>query len=172
MSSHFLLELDHVTKLFPIGGFFSREKMKAVDDVSFAISAGKPEIFTIVGESGSGKSTLAKMILGSEKADRGSIHFDGTDVKAVRSRRDREAFMAKVQPVFQNPFEAFNPLTRIDEYLLATAHRFKGAKSRAEKEALADVALQRVGLSMAEIKVVSRTSSQAANCSASPSPAR
>jgi peptide/nickel transport system ATP-binding protein len=60
--------------------------------------------------------------------------------------------MAKLQPVFQRPFEAFNPLTRIDEYLLATAHRFKGAKSRAEKEALADVALQRVGLSMAEIK--------------------
>lgn len=152
MSSHFLLELDHVTKLFPIGGFFSREKMKAVDDVTFALTADKPEIFTIVGESGSGKSTLAKMILDSEKADRGSIHFDGTDVKAVRSRRDREAFMAKVQPVFQNPFEAFNPLTRIDEYLLATAHRFKGAKSRAEKEALADIALQRAGLSMAEIK--------------------
>ncbi|MGO8190031.1 hypothetical protein AB9F38_35445, partial [Rhizobium leguminosarum] len=41
---------------------------------------------------------------------------------------------------------------RIDEYLLSTAHRFKGAKSRADKEALADVALQLVGLSMAEIK--------------------
>jgi len=152
MSSQALLELDHVTKLFPIGGFFSRETMKAVDDVSFALSADKPEIFTIVGESGSGKSTLAKMILGSEKADRGCVRFDGADVKDVRSRNDREAFMAKVQPVFQNPFEAFNPLTRIDEYLLATAYRFKGAKSRAEKEALADVALQRVGLSMAEIK--------------------
>ena len=38
--------------------------------------------------------------------------------------------MAKVQPVFQNPFEAFNPLTKIDEYLFATAHRFCNARTK------------------------------------------
>ena len=27
------------------------------------------------------------------------------------------AFMAQVQPIFQNPFEAFNPLKRVDRYL-------------------------------------------------------
>ena len=152
MSGEHLLQLENVSKFFPIGGFFSRARMTAVDDVSFALAADRPEIFTIVGESGSGKSTLAKMILGSEAADRGTIRFDGADIGDISSRSAREAFMTRVQPVFQNPFEAFNPLTRIDEYLYATAHRFKGAKSRAEREALADRALQRVGLSIAEVR--------------------
>lgn len=147
-----LLQLDHVTKLFPIGGFFSRRMMKAVNDVSFALAAGKPEIFAIVGESGSGKSTLAKMVLGNELPSTGALRFDGTDIGTIKGRAAREAFMAKVQPVFQNPFEAFNPLTKVDEYLFATARRFRNARSRAERETAADEALQRVGLSLAELR--------------------
>ena len=64
-----VLELDHVSKFFPIGGLFSRRKLQAVNDVSFALSADKPEIFAVVGESGSGKSTIANMILGTEGAE-------------------------------------------------------------------------------------------------------
>jgi len=147
-----LLELADVTKFYPVGGLFSRARIKAVNAVSFSLSADKPEIFAIVGESGSGKSTMAKMILGNEVPNEGRLSFDGMDIGTIKGRAAREAFMAKVQPVFQNPFEAFNPLTRVDEYLLATAHRFLGAKSQADKEKAADEALQRVGLSMAEIK--------------------
>jgi peptide/nickel transport system ATP-binding protein len=147
-----LLQLDHVTKLFPVGGFFSRRMMKAVNDVSFALAADKPEIFAIVGESGSGKSTLAKMVLGNELPSGGALRFDGTDIGTIKGRAAREAFMAKVQPVFQNPFEAFNPLTKVDEYLFATATRFRNARSRAERETAADEALQRVGLSLAEVR--------------------
>jgi len=147
-----LLELDHVTKLYPIGGLFSRQTIKAVNDVSFSLTTDKPEIFAVVGESGSGKSTIAKMILGNEIPNSGRLVFDGTDIGAIRTRAQREAFMTKVQPVFQNPFEAFNPLTHVDAYLFATAHRFAGADTQAQKEKLSDEALQRVGLSMAEIK--------------------
>jgi ABC-type oligopeptide transport system ATPase subunit len=147
-----LLKLDHVTKVFPVGGLFSRRSMKAVDDVSFALAADKPEIFAIVGESGSGKSTLAKMMLGNEVPSAGRLVFDGTDVATIRGRAAREAFMARVQPVFQNPFEAFNPLTRLDQYLFATANRFRKAGTNRDREAAADTALQRVGLSLAEIR--------------------
>jgi ABC-type oligopeptide transport system ATPase subunit len=147
-----LLKLDHVTKVFPVGGLFSRRSMKAVDDVSFALTADKPEIFAIVGESGSGKSTLAKMMLGNEVPSTGRLVFDGTDVASIRGRAAREAFMARVQPVFQNPFEAFNPLTRLDRYLFATANRFRKAGTNRDREAAADTALQRVGLSLAEIR--------------------
>lgn len=146
-----LLDFDGVTKLYPIGGLFSRRKLKAVSGVSFALEAEKPEIFAIVGESGSGKSTIAKMILGNERPDAGSIRFDGVDVRTIRTRAEREAFMGKVQPVFQNPFEAFNPLTKIDEYLFVTARRFRGAKDKVTAARLADEALQRVGLSLAEV---------------------
>jgi peptide/nickel transport system ATP-binding protein len=125
--------------------------MTAVNRVSFALQSGVPEIFAIVGESGSGKSTIAKMILGNERPDLGTIRFEGTDLRSVKTRAQREAFMAKVQPVFQNPFEAFNPLTKIDEYLFVTARRFCNARTKAETAKLADEALQRVGLSLAEV---------------------
>ena len=56
----------------------------------------------------------------------------------ARNRRGRLAFMAAVQPIFQNPFEAFSPLKRVDRYLLATARNFAGARSEAEAQAAAD----------------------------------
>ena len=146
-----LLALDHVVKRFSEGGLLSRRHVTAVQDVSFTIDEDRPEIFAIVGESGSGKSTLARMILGSEVPTSGTLRFRGRDIATIRTRADREAFMAQVQPVFQNPFEAFNPLTRVDAYLFATARRFRAASSRAVAERLADEALHRVGLSLAEI---------------------
>jgi peptide/nickel transport system ATP-binding protein len=147
-----ILELDRVGKRFPVGGFFSRRKLQAVDGVSFALMADKPEIFAVVGESGSGKSTIANMILGTERPSSGRLRFDGVDIATLQDRASREAFIAKVQPVFQNPFEAFNPLSRIDEYLFATARRFKDARFVDRRHGLADEALHRVGLSLAEIK--------------------
>ena len=81
--------------------------------------------------------------------------------------------MAKVQPVFQNPFEAFNPLTRIDEYLFATAHRFRGAEGRAEKAgACRRGAAARRPVDGGDRRAASRTNFPAGNCSASPWPAR
>ena len=111
-----LLEVDHVTKTFPLGGLLSRRFFDAVSDATFAIAADKPEIFTIIGESGSGKTTLARMILGLEHPTRGEIRFRGETVSTRSGRADRLKFMAAVQPVFQNPFEAFNPLKKVDEY--------------------------------------------------------
>ena len=52
-----LLQVDHVTVSFPIGNFLSGGRLVAVNDVSFALDAERPEIYTIAGESGSGKTT-------------------------------------------------------------------------------------------------------------------
>lgn len=147
-----LLEVDHVTKSFPIGGLFSRRHFDAVSDVSFAIAPERPEIFTIIGESGSGKTTLARMILGLERPTAGEIRFRGQPVSTGAGRAERLKFMAAVQPVFQNPFEAFNPLKKVDRYLASTATRFLGSKSRAEIDAAMDAALQKVGLGLAEVR--------------------
>jgi peptide/nickel transport system ATP-binding protein len=146
-----LLSVDAVTKSYAMGGLFARSSFRAVDDVSFALSADRPEIFTIVGESGSGKTTLSRMILNLVSPTTGTIRFRGADVTHAHGRKARMAFMAAVQPIFQNPFEAFNPLKRVDRYLLTTARHFAGARRRADAEALADQALQKVGLSFAEV---------------------
>ena len=134
------------------GGLWRRRTIRAVDDVSFRLEAGKPEIFAVIGESGSGKTTLARMILNLAMPTDGTIRFLGADVTHIRTNRERMAFMRQVQPIFQNPFEAFNPLRRIDRHLFVSARRFAGARGRVDIEAKADKALHQVGLSLAEVK--------------------
>jgi len=146
-----LLDVDHVNKRFTLGGVLSHEYVDAVIDADFSLERGKPEIFTIIGESGSGKTTLARMILGLETLTSGQILFEGEAVPTSGSGSRRHAFMAKVQPVFQNPFEAFNPLKRVDRYLESTARSFLGIAEQGAVEAAMDEALQKVGLTLAEV---------------------
>ena len=80
--------------------------------------------------------------------------------------------MAQVQPIFQNPFEAFNPLKRVDRYLLATARHFAGAPRRAGAGGGRRGAAQGRPLLRGGDAAASRTSSRAASCSASRSPGR
>lgn len=147
-----LLELHDVNKDYRVGGFLDSSILQAVKNVSFTLTEEKPEIFTIVGESGSGKTTTARMILGNETPTSGTLRFMGQDIASIRSRADRLKFMAKAQPIFQNPFEAFNPLTTLDYYLYSTARRFLGLKDKAAVEAATDKALNHVGLSLAEVR--------------------
>ena len=147
-----LLSVEHVTRIYARGGILGRVEFAAVDDVSFSLESARPEIFAIIGESGSGKTTLARMILHTEAPSRGVIRFLGTDIAKLRRRRERLQFMQKVQPIFQNPAEAFNPLKRVDRYLYASAYYFAGRRTRAGRETAADEALKKVGLSLAEVK--------------------
>jgi len=147
-----LLELSHVGKTFTRGGLFSSRRIVAVDDVSFQIGAAGPEIFTIIGESGSGKTTLSRLILNIERPSSGSLVFDGIDLATVRTSAGRMAFMRKVQPIFQNPFEAFNPLKQLDRYLFMTRRRFHAEADQTAIEVAVDGALSKVGLSLREVR--------------------
>jgi ABC-type glutathione transport system ATPase component len=130
-----------------------RRQILAVKDVSFELGSA-PEILSIVGESGSGKSTIAAMILGQTAPTQGELHFRQRAV-SLHGTAERRAFMKEVQPVLQNPFEAFNPLKRVDRYLFETARNFSagaGTSDRQQIERMADEALNHVGLSLAEVK--------------------
>jgi ABC-type oligopeptide transport system ATPase subunit len=144
-----LLEVQSVCKTYG-GGLLSRSATHAVKDVNFTMSA--EEIFTIIGESGSGKTTLSRMILNLLVPSSGTIRFEGRSLRELRNRKDRLAFMSRVQPVFQNPYDAFNPLKQIDRYLLESAQNFLGSRTQAEREARADEALRKVGLTLAEVR--------------------
>jgi peptide/nickel transport system ATP-binding protein len=146
-----LLELSHVSKTFGLGGLLSRRRVPAVDDVGFTLQAEAPEIFTIVGQSGSGKTTLARMILGMEAPTGGTIRLLGQDLAHIRGLSGRKLFMGAVQPIFQNPFEAFNPLRQLDHYLFLTARRFGAAADQPSARTSTDAALQQVGLSLPEV---------------------
>src|ERR1700689_5331344 len=80
----------------------------AVDDVSFAIPAGRS--LAIVGESGSGKTTIPGMIVGLERPTSGTITACGRDrSRPARSARDRRRRGGEIQIVFQDPYTSLDP---------------------------------------------------------------
>lgn len=146
-----LLDVQHVTVAFHVGSLIGGNKLLAVNDISFSIDADRPEIFTLAGESGSGKTTLSRLLLHDLDPTSGKVFFEGRDLATIKSRKETLEFMKKVQPVFQNPFETFSPLRRVEEYLFDTAINFGRAKNHRDGAAIVDEALHQVGLSLEEV---------------------
>lgn len=144
-----LLEVRQASKIFRSGPPWQRETTLAVDRVSFSITAERPTITGIVGESGSGKTTLALLLLGHTQPDSGQVIFRGKDVAAM-SRQERFQFRREVQPIFQDPFAAFNPFYRVDHVLTTPLARFGLAGSEQEAHHHIVEALELVGLRPAE----------------------
>ena len=110
MSGQPLLELEHLQKHYPFskGVLFARRigEVKAVDDVSFTIEAGRT--LGLVGESGCGKTTTSKMILNLEQPTGGTIRLEGTSIHGLKGQALRDYRML-VQAVFQDPWSSLNP---------------------------------------------------------------
>ena len=90
MSSDYLLEVNNLTKRFPIkGGIFGREvgSVKAVNNVSFKIKRG--ETLGLVGESGCGKTTLGRSILRLIEPTSGEVLFNGKNILEYSSSEMR-----------------------------------------------------------------------------------
>lgn len=113
VNQHPLLEVNHLSKYFPIkGGFFSRVQgtVKAVDDVSFQIRPG--ETLGLVGESGCGKTTVSRLILRLFDPTAGEIWFrDGEDRSdlATLSPKDIRPLRKNIQMIFQDPYASLDP---------------------------------------------------------------
>lgn len=146
-----LLDVQHVTVEFHIGGLLGGSTLVAVNDISFSLNEAQPEIFTFAGESGSGKTTLSRLMLRDLAPTRGRVLFEGRDLTTIRKGTEFKEFMKKVQPVFQNPFETFSPLRRVDAYLFDTALNFGMARDQRTAAAVVDQALRNVGLSLEEV---------------------
>ena len=113
------------------------------------------------------------MILNIVAPTAGSVRFDGTDLRDGARQRERLAFMRKVQPIFQNPFEAFNPLKRVDRYLFMTRAALRPARGeRRDRGGRRRGAAQGRPVAGRGAAAAFRTSCRAASCSASPSRGR
>ncbi len=140
-----LLELRHVSKIFGGGLFNKRNVTVAVDDLSFTIPEDRPSITAVAGESGSGKTTMARLLLGITPPTSGTVLYKGQDT-ATMTRRERRVFRREVQPIFQDPFESYNPFYKVDHVLHAPVRNFRLAGSRLERTRLIEEALILVGL--------------------------
>ncbi len=143
-----LFEAKNVTKIFG-GGIFNKRVTKALDKINFVLDSGsnktKADLTAIAGESGSGKTTLARLLLGVIKPDEGEILYQGQDVAKMKKPELRE-FRREVQPIFQDPFEVYNPFYKVDHVLYTPINEFKMSKSKTQAKKLVGEALEMVGL--------------------------
>ncbi len=143
-----LIQVENLQKVFIVGGGFARSKLLAVDEVNFYIQEN--EIFTLAGESGCGKSTVSKMLLGFLEPSLGEVYYKGKDIVNLKKWEEKKGFMKEVQSIFQNPFETFNPLRKVDSYLRDTAKQYGIEKNNGGQTI--EEALRSVGLTISEVK--------------------
>jgi oligopeptide/dipeptide ABC transporter ATP-binding protein len=105
-----ILVVEHLAKDFSSAGPGGTTRLRAVDDVSFALDPG--ETLGIVGESGCGKTTLGRMILRLIRPSGGTIRFLGTDITELPEARLRP-LRRELQAVFQDPLSSLNPRMRV-----------------------------------------------------------
>jgi oligopeptide/dipeptide ABC transporter ATP-binding protein len=117
--------------------------LKAVDRVSLDVLPG--ETFGIIGESGSGKTTLGRALVCLEAPSAGQVLHRGRDPYAL-SRRQLRQHRRDYQVVFQDPNAALDPRMTILRSVREPLD-VAGKLPRAEREALAVQAMERVGLS-------------------------
>ncbi|WP_312696722.1 ABC transporter ATP-binding protein [Sphingobacterium mizutaii] len=86
------IQLKNVSFTYPETG------IKAIDNVSFHIPAGKT--MAIIGRTGSGKSTLANLLMRMFDADQGEILYDRRNIKDFELKSVREQIGFVPQQVF------------------------------------------------------------------------
>jgi peptide/nickel transport system ATP-binding protein len=139
-----LLEAQNVTRIFG-SSLLRKGHTVAVDGVSLVINEDKPSITTIAGESGSGKTTLARLLLGLIQPTYGSILYRGRGLTTMDSRARKE-FRRQVQAIFQDPYEAYNPVYKVDQTLTTPVRKFGLVHSKEEARQRIEQSLRLAGL--------------------------
>jgi peptide/nickel transport system ATP-binding protein len=146
-----VLKTEHLHKVYNLGSFLRRATINALDDVNLCVESDAPMIISLVGESGSGKTTLAKVLLRLIEPSSGSAIVYDQQVAGKGVRPAKREFLSTVQPIFQNPFEAFSSYRTVDSYLERTAMSVNGL-TRVEAADAMQEALASVGLKYADVK--------------------
>ena len=146
-----ILRTEGLNKVYRLGSFTRSKQIRALDDVNLNIESDKPVIISVVGESGSGKTTLAKTMLRLIEPTSGSITIYDKVVAGKGVSIPKRAFLGSVQPIFQNPFEAFSRYRPVETYLFETATRVAGLDGAAAEAAVGQ-ALASVGLDYVDVR--------------------
>lgn len=151
MSEAPLLEVDGLITEFDT----DEGRVRAVDDISFRVTAGKT--LGVVGESGCGKSVTALSIMRllPQPAGRiggGSIRFEGRDLSTLSLQEMEHVRGNRIGMVFQEPMTALNPVHSIGRQLTEGLRLHKGLDAKAAAaEAIA--ILDRVGIPSPEVRM-------------------
>ncbi|MET0334387.1 MAG: ABC transporter ATP-binding protein [Rhizobacter sp.] len=139
-----LLEARDLSRHYAVsqGAFKPATSLKALDGVSFTLSAG--QTLAVVGESGCGKSTLARLLAMVELPTGGRLVLEGQDAAAATPAQLRE-LRPRVQMVFQNPYASLNPRKHVVDMLDEPLKLNTQLSTTERRERIADM-LAQVGL--------------------------
>ncbi|GIU81434.1 MAG: ATP-binding cassette domain-containing protein [Acidobacteria bacterium] len=143
-----LISIQNLKVHYPIGGFFDRKIVKAVDGVSLDIQRG--ETLGLVGESGCGKSSLGKAILRLIDLTSGKILYNDLNLAALSPSQMREQ-RKHLQMIFQDPYASLNPRMTVGQIIGEPIKTFKLAKGKEVEERVQEL-METVGLSRRFIK--------------------
>lgn len=112
----------------------SKQKVRAVDGVSFSIAAG--ETLGLVGESGCGKSSLGKALLNLHRPSGGEVLFRGQNIAGLSDKAMRP-YRRDLQIIFQDPYESLNSRHTVEVILEEPLiiHRIGDSHSRRQRVA-------------------------------------
>jgi len=132
-----------------------RERIRAVDNISFTI--GRGETLGLVGESGSGKSVTARSIMGlidspGRIADESSIQFDGRELTGLSEREFESVRGGGIAMIFQDPLTTLNPVYTVGNQIKEALSLHRGL-SGAEATDKAIELLEDVGIPDAALRV-------------------
>lgn len=117
--------------------------MRAVDDVSFDLYAGKT--LALVGESGCGKTTVGKAILQLLKTNQGSVQFQQRDLQSL-GREGLRRTRSDLQIVFQDPYASLNPRMLVGDILEEGMTALAVLKTAQDRQRRIKQLLDQVGL--------------------------
>ena len=146
-----ILQTANLNKTYRLGSLWRTRKVQALNNVNIRVESDRPVIISVVGESGSGKTTLAKTLLRLVQPSSGTVVVQDELVVGPGASYGWREFLSIVQPIFQNPFEAFSRYRPVDAYLRETAIRVAGFQGGAVEDAM-DRALTAVGLELTDVR--------------------
>ncbi len=146
-----ILRTEGLNKVYRLGSFTRNRKIQALSDINLNIESDTPVIISVVGESGSGNTTLAKTLLRLIEPTSGRAIVYDKVVAGKGEKLPKREFLASIQPIFQNPFEAFSRYRPVDAYLQETATRVAGLHGEAAQSAV-EAALASVGLEYDDVR--------------------
>ena len=138
-----ILEAINATKVYGKG--FRKPGTTVLKGVNLAVPEKPAKIIAIAGESGSGKTTLVQSVLGFIRLSSGQILYRGKDIAAL-SKHEYVEYRRRVQAVFQDPYEVYNPFYPVRRIFDLVIKNFKLTKDKKEAREMIESVLNVVGL--------------------------
>ena len=109
---------------------YSEDGPWILKDVSLNIAPG--EFVAFVGGSGSGKSTMMRLMLGFEEPDKGTVYFDGKDLRTLDLREVRQQMGVVLQTSRVLPTDIFRNIVGTSSLTIEDAWRAAEAAGLAD----------------------------------------